>query len=178
MTQSAPSQDPKKRRRRRVRGWLLNLLLVLLILGGVQWWKARSLASGQAPPLRGVTLSGQTLDLAALRGEPVLVHFWATWCPICRLGNGAIDDIARDHRVVTVALQSGDIPEIQRYMTSEGLSFEVLPDETGALASQWGVPGVPTTFILDRFGHIAYSTMGFSTKWGLRARLWAADMGW
>lgn len=177
MSQTTPSQDPKERRRRRVRGWLLSLLLVVLVLGGVQWWKARSLASGQAPPLRGVTLNGQTFNLAALRGKPVLVHFWATWCPICRLGNGAIDAIAHDHRVVTVALQSGDVPKIQHYMTTKGLGFEVLPDETGALASQWGVPGVPTTFILDRRGRIAFSTMGFSTEWGLRARLWASDMG-
>jgi peroxiredoxin len=170
---SSPDGDPH--RRGRARGWLLNLLLILVILGGVQWWKARLMASGEAPPLNAVGLDGRTLDLVDLRGQPVLVHFWATWCPVCRLENGTIDAIARDHRVVTVALQSGDTAEIQRYMTAEGLSFQVMQDETGALASQWGVPGVPATFILDPAGRIAFSTPGISSEWGLRARLWAAD---
>lgn len=102
------------------------------------------------------------------------MHFWATWCPVCRLGDGAIDAIARDHRVVSIALQSGDAAEIRHYMATEGLDFTVLPDETGTLASRWGVPGVPATFVLDPTGRIAFSTMGFSTEWGLRARLWAA----
>lgn len=175
MTDSNREQSGSPTRRGRVRGWLLNLLLILLVLGGVQWWKSRPMASGEAPSLKALSLDGRPLDLADLRGQPVLVHFWATWCPVCRLGNGAIDAIARDHRVVTVALQSGDAAEIRDFMTAEGLSFEVLPDQTGAMASQWGVPGVPATFILDPAGRIAFSTPGISSEWGLRARLWAAD---
>ncbi|MFY9975023.1 MAG: protein disulfide oxidoreductase [Chromatiaceae bacterium] len=175
MTDSNREQSGNPTRRGRVRGWLLNLLLILLVLGGVQWWKSRPMASGEAPSLKALSLDGRPLDLADLRGQPVLVHFWATWCPVCRLENGAIDAIARDHRVVTVALQSGDAAEIRDFMTAEGLSFEVLPDQTGAMASQWGVPGVPATFILDPAGRIAFSTPGISSEWGLRARLWAAD---
>ena len=170
-----PAPNQASPRNRRLRGWPLNLVLILVIVAGVQWWKGRPLASGEAPTLRGVTLEGQTLNLADYRGRPVLVHFWATWCPVCRLGNGAIDAIARDHQVVAVALQSGDAPEIRRYMAAEGLSFTVVSDETGALASPWGVPGVPATFILDANGRIAHATMGFSSEWGLRARLWTAS---
>jgi peroxiredoxin len=178
MTRSIQGPDPIPEQTRprpsRLRGWIINLLLILLIFGGIQWWKGRPMASGEAPPLRGVTLDGRSLDLADLRGRPVLVHFWATWCPVCRLGNGAIDAIARDHRVVSIALQSGDAAEIQQYMAAEGLAFTAVPDETGALASQWGVPGVPATFVLDPAGRIAYATPGLSSEWGLRARLWAA----
>ncbi|BCU05840.1 hypothetical protein Atep_05170 [Allochromatium tepidum] len=63
--------------------------------------------TGEAPPLVGVTLEGTPIDLADRRGRPVLVHFWATWCPVCRITDGTIDAIAEDHAVVTVALQSG-----------------------------------------------------------------------
>lgn len=180
MTEAAQGRDPTPGqtppRPSRLRGWIINLLLILLVFGGIQWWQGRPMASGAAPPLRGVTVDGRPLDLAAYRGKPVLVHFWATWCPVCRLGNGAIDAIARDHPVVSVALQSGDAPEIQHFMTTEGLDFTVVPDETGALASQWGVPGVPATFVLDPEGRIAYATPGLSSQWGLRARLWAASL--
>lgn len=174
MTPPTPEHAETPARRRPWR-WLLDLTLVLIVLLGLQWWKARPLASGEAPPLSGTNLQGQALDLATYRGQPLLVHFWATWCPVCRLGDRSIDAIARDHRVITVALQSGEPAEILQFMATEGLSFDVIPDESGALSSEWGVSGVPATFILDSEGRIAHSTVGFSTEWGLRARLWSAN---
>jgi peroxiredoxin len=171
-----PTTDhpPSPTRARRLAGWLANLALILAIVLGVQWWTARPLATGQAPPLTGVTLDGQPIDLADLRGEPVLVHFWATWCPVCKMGNAAIDAIARDHRVLTVALQSGGPTAIRRFMTTASLGFTTIPDDDGLIAARWGVPGVPASFIIDPQGRIDSSTMGFSTETGLRARLWAA----
>jgi thiol-disulfide isomerase/thioredoxin len=174
LSPSAPAPERPQARPGRLRGWLLNLLLILVIVAGIQWWKGRPLASGEAPSLSGTTLEGRTLDLTSERGRPVLVHFWATWCAVCRLGNGALEAVARDHRVITVALQSGDAAEIRRYLASEGLAFDVVPDETGALARGWGVPGVPATFVLDPAGRVAFSTLGLTTEWGLRARLWGA----
>jgi peroxiredoxin len=169
-----PNQSPARPNRRR--GWLVNLLLLVLIFGGVQWWRARPLATGEAPPLTGIGLDGRPVDLYALRGAPVLVHFWATWCPVCQLEQGAIDSIARDHPVVTVVMQSGDAAEVGRFMADRGLHFQTVADAYGEFASQWGVPAVPATFILDGAGRIAYSTLGLSTETGLRARLWAAGL--
>jgi thiol:disulfide interchange protein len=95
------------RRAKRLRDWVINIALILAIFGAVQWWKARPLVTGAAPPLAGVTLDGQVFDLAGLAGRPVLVHFWASWCPVCGLMDGAVAAIAQDHAVVTVAMQSG-----------------------------------------------------------------------
>jgi peroxiredoxin len=168
---------PKPTRSNRWRGWLVNLLLIVFVFAAVQWWRARPLAAGEAPDLVGTTLDGQPMDLRSFRGQPVLVHFWATWCPVCRLGQGAIDSVARDHRVIGVAMQSGDAPEVARFMDEQGLTFPAVTDASGELSSQWGVPAVPASFVLDRDGRIAYSTLGFSTETGLRARLWAAGLG-
>ncbi|HYN79792.1 MAG TPA: protein disulfide oxidoreductase [Lamprocystis sp. (in: g-proteobacteria)] len=170
MTEIDPSARSVGKRRS---GWLTNLLLILAVFVGVQWWTARPLATGAAPALIGHTLDGAAFDLKDLRGQPVLVHFWATWCPVCKLGNSAIDMIAKDHRVVTVAMQSGSATFIDRFLNEEGLSFPVVPDESGAIASRWGVPGVPATFIIGADGQIVSATMGLSTETGLRARLWA-----
>jgi peroxiredoxin len=166
--------EPTTPRPRRLREWLLNLALILVIFLAVQWWMARPLATGAAPALNGRTLDGQAVDLKDLRGQPVLVHFWATWCPVCKLGNGAIAAIARDHRVISVAMQSGGAADIAGFMAAAGLRFPVLTDDDGAIASRWGVPGVPATFVIDADGQIAYSATGLSTETGLRARLWAA----
>jgi thiol-disulfide isomerase/thioredoxin len=163
----------------RYRSWFINLLLILAVFIGIQWWKARPLATGPAPALAGHLLDGRPFDLRALResggGRPVLVHFWATWCPVCRLGQDGIDAIARDHALVSVALQSGDERDIQDFMGKEGLGFPVLPDPYGEAASAWGVAGVPASFVVDAAGQIRFATVGYTTEAGLRARLWAAE---
>lgn len=162
------------RRAKQVRDWIVNIALILTIVGAVQWWKARPLVTGAAPPLVGVTLDGRTLDLADLRGRPVLVHFWASWCPVCGLLDGAVAAIAEDHAVVTVATQSGGPHELRRYMTQAGHAFPVIADPTGQIAGRWGVVGVPATFVVDPSGRIRDAVVGFATQPGLRWRLWRA----
>jgi thiol-disulfide isomerase/thioredoxin len=161
----------------RLRGWVLNLVVIALAFSAVQWWRTRPLASGPAPALAGATLAERAFDLRTERSEPVLVHFWATWCPVCRMMEGTVDGIAKDHRVITVALQSGTPQEIGRFMRKEGLDFPVIPDPDGRIASRWGVSGVPATFVVDSAGQIRDATVGLSTGPGLRARLWLATHG-
>jgi thiol-disulfide isomerase/thioredoxin len=151
---------------------LLGLILALFVL--LHQWRAQPLASGPAPPLAGSLIAGGHFDLAEARDGPLLVHFWATWCPVCRLGDQEIDAIARDFPVVTVALQSGSRGDIAAYMKGEGLEFPVIADTYGELASAWGVQGVPASFVVDGQGRIRFSTVGYSTETGLRGRLWLA----
>ena len=76
------------------------------------------------------------------------MHFWATWCGVCRAEQGTIDALAGDHHVVTVASQSGGAPEVRAYLEREGVDFPVLVDPGGALAARWGVHAFPTTFVV------------------------------
>jgi peroxiredoxin len=167
-------QEVRKPRTARWKRWLRDILVVVAVVAAVQWWQGRDLTRGDAPPLAGHLLDGRLASLGDYRGEPVLVHFWATWCPICRLEEDAIDAIARDHAVLTVATSSGTPEELAAYLGERDLSFAVLPDEDGSLARLWGVSGVPATFVVDGAGRIAHATVGYSTGWGLRARLWWA----
>ncbi|NKN31766.1 protein disulfide oxidoreductase [Marichromatium bheemlicum] len=173
---TAPT-DAKKPRRRQLWRWTLNLLLFIAALQAIDWWKTRTLPNGAAPPLQGITLDGEIRALADYRGAPLLVHFWATWCPICRLSEDAIAAVAEDHQVVTVAMQSGNDADIAAYLDAQGLDLVVIPDPDGAIAGRWGVGAVPTSFVIDATGAIHSSTMGLSTAPGLRARLWAAAQG-
>ena len=163
------------KRKRPVRRWIGNILLIMAVFAAIQWWQARPLASGPAPDLRAQLASGEPVALDQYLGKTVLVHFWATWCPVCRMGDQDIDAIAEDFHVVSVAMQSGGSREISSYMGAEGLDFPVVLDEHGHLASDWGVPGVPASFVVDREGQIRSSTLGYTTEIGLRARLWAAQ---
>lgn len=164
----------RNRQAPRWRRWTIDLALVLAIVLAVQWWQARPLASGEAPPLAGVDANGDWLDLAERRGEPVLVHFWGAWCALCRLMDGTVARIAQDHAVVGVALQSGSAPEVRAYLEENALSLPVVLDPDGRVARAWGVSGVPASFVLDAEGRIRFATRGLSSGLGLRARLWLA----
>lgn len=164
---------------RRLRPWQRRLLEVVLILAvalAVRGYMQRDLVSGPAPVLEGVLLDGRVVSLDALarRDGPVLVHFWATWCPICGLEHDSIQAISRDHPVVSVAMQSGDTAQVREFMHEEALDYPVLVDELGALAGRYGVRGVPTSLVVDREGRIRFTEVGYTTEWGLRARLWLA----
>lgn len=170
----APEQTPAKSKSSRWPRWLLELAVVAAVLVGVQWWQTRGAPSGPAPLLAGTLLDGTPVKLADARGRPVLVHFWAEWCPICRLEEGSIQALARDHRVISVATTSGDAAAVRAFMDKEGLSFPTLVDEDGSVGRRWGVKGVPATFVIDAEGQVAHATVGYTTEWGLRLRLWLA----
>lgn len=160
------------------RVWLrrgLELLIFIVLIMGVRAWQQRDIVKGFAPPLTALTLEGQPYVLAGKPQEPVLVHFWATWCPICRAEEGSIDSLAHDNpNVITVAMQSGSNEAVQKYMREQSVSFPVINDADNQISASWGVQGVPASFIIDRDGKISFVEIGYTTGIGLRFRLWLA----
>ena len=172
MTQQAQaSTDPKRPRWLR---WLRDIVLLILALTALQWWQARDLAKGPAPALVGHLLDGSPYQLVPSEG-PVLVHFWASWCPVCRVEQDSIASIAADRPVMTVATTSGSVEEVAAYLSGEGLEMPVLMDESGEIARSWGISGVPASFIVDSAGNIRHASVGYATETGLRLRLWLAE---
>jgi thiol-disulfide isomerase/thioredoxin len=168
------ANDPRASRSGRRRRWLIyaaEVLLFILVLAGVHGWQTRDLPTGPAMALEGTLLDGRSASLSALRGRPVLVHFWATWCPVCKLEQDNINAIALDQVVISIAMQSGADKEVLDHMTQQQLTFPVINDADGALARRWGIRGVPTSFILDGTGHIRFVEVGYTTEAGLRLRL-------
>ena len=178
---SQPGASPVKAgaTRRRILRYAVELLVVLAIILGVRAWQQQGVVSGPAPALAGVLLDGEkyfSLSLAALNGQPVLVHFWATWCPVCRAEQGSIEALAKEYPVITVAMQSGAAETVSAHLNKEALSFPVINDPDGTIAAQWGVRAVPASFVVDGAGRIRFVEVGYTTGVGLRLRLWWA--GW
>jgi peroxiredoxin len=152
----------------------LETTAVLALLLGVRAYTLRGVASGAAPPLAGRDLDGHRVSLAALHGQPVAVHFWATWCAVCSAESGSVAALARTGTVITIATSSGDAASVRAKMASEGVSFPVVLDADGAIAAAWGVTRFPTTFFLSRERRVRTVESGYTTGLGLRARLaWA-----
>lgn len=159
------------------RGYAINLLLLVVLVAGIRTWQQRDMVSGAAPALQGVTLSGTPYQLPSHPPRPLLVHFWATWCPICRTEQSSIDAIAHDRSdTITIAMQSGSDAQVTSYMREQGIALPVLNDSDGSISKAWGVHAVPASFIIDRNGQISCVEVGYTTSIGLRIRLWWAAL--
>ncbi|WP_126456517.1 protein disulfide oxidoreductase [Sulfuriflexus mobilis] len=168
------SAKPTRGRHRFWRPLLIQVILILIVFSAVQAWQARHAPKGAAPLIAGQLLDGRQLSLADYQGQVVLVHFWASWCPICRFEQGSIESIAKDYPVISLASQSGDAAAVAAYVQEQDLKIPVLVDEDGELANLYGVRGFPASYIIDAEGQIADVEVGYTSEWGLRARLFVA----
>ena len=162
--------------RRRGPRLLLELVVVLVILLALEAFLTRNAARGPAPPFEAVTLAGESIALKDLAGQPAVIHFWATWCPVCELEQGMVNRLAEAYPVITVAMQSGSAEEVTAYMRDQGVNYPVINDPDGALSAHYGVRAVPASFILDAKGEVRFVTRGYTTGLGLRVRLWLAGV--
>lgn len=150
----------------------LEILLILLIYFGVRAYMQQDLVNGRVPDIQGTLLSGERVNLQSPHGEAVLLYFWATWCSVCKLQKGTIENLAKEHKVITIATRSGDREEVSAYLQENNLSFPVMLDEDGSIGARFGVTGVPTSFVIDANKEIVFSERGYTTNWGLKLRLW------
>jgi len=118
-----------------------------------------------------VDIKGKNIEFKAYKGKPLLVHFWATWCPTCKLEASNIEIVSKLYNVVTIAVNSGSNETIELYLEKKGLSYTVLNDFTGTWSKKFNIEAYPTTLIYDAEGKLRFTEVGYSTTLGLKARL-------
>ncbi len=156
--------------------WLVEITLIVIVIFVARLWMQRDIVTGIAPDIKAITLKGQSFGLYKNKQRPVLVHFWATWCPVCKLEQSNINNIAKDKFVITIAMQSGNDAELKKFMNEENLTFHVINDEAGTLSRLYNIKGVPVSFIINKDNKIEFVEVGYSTEIGLRLRLWWAGL--
>jgi len=156
--------------------WIIEITLILIILSAVRFWMQRDIVSGIAPNISSITLEGHKFDLNRDKNRPILVYFWASWCPVCKLEQSNIQNISKDYPVITIAMQSGDDAEVQKFMKQEKLSFRVINDEHGSISQKYNIKGVPVSFIVNKENQIEFVEVGYTTELGLKIRLWWAGL--
>lgn len=157
---------------------LLEAVLIIAVILGAQYWQTRGLPEGAAPPLVGVLTDGTTAGVGAgetANSAATLVAFWSTWCPVCKAEEGNIVSVAKDYRVISVAMQSGDAATVSKHLKERAIDLPALIDADGRHAMNWRVSGVPTHFVVDGAGNVRFRVVGYATTWGLKARMWWAE---
>lgn len=109
-----------------------------------------------------------SLDLARYRGQVVVVDFWASWCKPCRQSIPWLNDLRARYGAQGLVIIGVNVDaeraDAERFQRDVPIDFEVLYDPQGKLAEQFGVQGMPSSFIFDRDGKLAHTLLGFREK--------------
>ena len=156
-----PPQPP-----RRLRGALLVVAAVVLAACG-----SDEAAGPPVPDDSYETFEGETTSLAAYEGEPLVVNFWASWCPPCI---AEMPDFERVHsdladEVAFVGLNTQDsLPAAEELVAETGVTYDLGLDPDGELFRAFEVSSMPSTFFVDTDGRIVHRQAGLITEQQLR----------
>jgi peroxiredoxin len=188
--------DERPQSRREWSGWLRSIVLpigiLVAIIGGLFWYQSRSCGSDNsgfgtialpaadqsgpvgaekgkaAPDFVLQTLDGGTIRLSDLRGKPVLVNFWASWCIPCREETPLIEQAydankAKGLTIVAINLQEAD-PLAKAFVDEWLIPYPVAMDRHGEVAKTWhvggGSQGLPMSFFIDGTGQVQKVVLG------------------
>ncbi|MBK1694487.1 alkyl hydroperoxide reductase [Chromatium weissei] len=128
-----------------------------------------NLVDGQplAPEFNLPETNGQRHRLANYRGKPLILNFWATWCPACLAEMPSLqrahDALAPDG-ISVIAINVGEDAEtVAEFMQQTPVQFPLLLDENSAIAQRYPLMGLPTTFVIDAKGKLIFSALGERT---------------
>jgi len=126
-----------------------------------------------APAFSLVDLDGKTVTLAELRGQPLVLNFWSTWCLPCKQEHPMLQQAQRDNPSVRfLGVLYSDTPvKARAYLKKVGSEYPTLIDENNRVSIDYGVAGVPETFFVSRAGVVVDKWVGPLSWPALQAKL-------
>jgi len=159
--------------RENIKRWIVfSMLAVLAMLS----WGCSTTApeiGALAPGFTASTLDGETITLDELRGKPVVLNFWATWCGACRYQmlflQAAFEEKGHDIEFIGINLRESS-NKVRQVVEYEGVGYTIVLDGNGAIANSYKIRPIPVTFLIDEQGVIKYIRIG---AFGSQAELMA-----
>ncbi len=129
----------------------------------------------QAPDFTFVSEDGKEFSLRDFHGHPVVINFWATWCPPCRMEMPALDQAYHAHKdngLVMLAVEEMDKrADVLAFRQQMNVSLPMLLDTQGLVGRTYMVRGLPTTFFIDGEGRVVIRWTGMLTEESLQKNL-------
>jgi peroxiredoxin len=126
-----------------------------------------SVTAGQpAPNFTLKTLTGNSITLSDLRGKPVILNFWASWCYPCRLEMPELERVYQKYpsdglTVLGINVTTQDtLADAQAFVAEFAPTFPILLDDTGEATTRYGVRGLPTSYFINRQGIVTHVHLG------------------
>lgn len=112
-------------------------------------------------------LDGNSVTLSSLKGNVVVINFWATWCPPCKAEIPDFIEVYGSYSgggVKFLGISSEDITLLAGFVENYGINYPVLIDETGSVFKAYGVQAIPQTFIVNPEGELVFEQVGMLSK--------------
>lgn len=117
------------------------------------------------PEFKAQWLDGSTFDLASQKGSVVLLNIWATWCGPCRFEIPELDKLHRSYesrgfKVIGISVDEGGAKDVQPFVTAQKMSYPIVLDPDGKLATMLQTTVIPTSVLIDRKGNVVWKHFG------------------
>lgn len=143
-------------------GQVVALAAVAGLLGLLAWRLTHRpkppAAGGPAPGFVAQRLDGGSFALSSVRGKPVVINFWASWCEPCKAEAAELEKQWQRYRVrgvVFIGIDYNDArSDARRFLAKHGVTYTTVVDRSAAIGDRYGLSGVPETYFIDRKGRI------------------------
>jgi peroxiredoxin len=159
----------------------LQVLAVVLLWVALSAYQTRRHVGGDgisAPAFTLVDLSGRRVSLADHRHKKVVLHFFATWCGVCKVELPSVRSLSKslddDEVLLAIAADSDDPEALRRFAREHALEYPILLADDDVLRA-YGVDKFPTNYYVNGDGSVSSSAVGLSTLVGMKLRLFAAN---
>ncbi len=127
-------------------------------------WVMEKLVGKEAPEFTVKDLSGKNVSLSSFKGKPILLNFWATWCPYCRKERPYLNSLYHEYKdrglvIITVSTDKS-AKMVRRYVKKVPMDMVVLHDTNNKAAETYNIGSLPISFLIDRNWIIKHKSMG------------------
>ena len=144
------------------------IIILTVLTNAISFYKSQSLNSNNLTKTSFITLDSKKYTIN--KQKPLIIHFWATWCPTCKMEAKNIELLSKYYQVITIAVKSNK-NDIDKYLLENNLNMIVINDKNAKLAKEFNVMAYPTTFIYNSNQKLVFSEVGYTSTIGFFLRM-------